>query len=119
MDDIFLFFQGHRCLVKNLSFLIFPRKQHLTFHANCLLGDNLHEMAKLFSGKNITNLLSAESARCVAKVTEVNFQSKAVQESLYSVTLDTCKNQLNLTVQMLMPDFITEFLFQKHSFIQV
>ena len=26
-------------------FLIFSRKQDLTFHANCLHGDNLHEMS--------------------------------------------------------------------------
>ena len=31
---------------------IFPRKQDLTFHANCLQGDNLHEISSLFSGKN-------------------------------------------------------------------
>ena len=28
-------------------FLIFSGKQDLTFHANCLLGDNLHEMSYL------------------------------------------------------------------------
>ena len=104
-------------LGKKFEFSYFSQKT--AFDISCKLGDNLHEMAKLFSGKNITNLLSAEYARSMAKVTEVTFQSKAVQESLYSVTLDTCKNQLNLTVQMLMPDFITEFLFQKHSFIQI
>ena len=27
-------------------FFTFPRKQDMTFHANCLPGDNLHEMSK-------------------------------------------------------------------------
>ena len=31
----------------------FPRKQDVTFHANCLNGDNLHEMSNLFLGKII------------------------------------------------------------------
>ena len=46
-----------------VCFLIFPRKQDLTFHASVSNGDNLHEMSSpVFweNKKNVTNLLSAE-----------------------------------------------------------
>ena len=33
-------------------FLFFPRKQDLTCHANCLPGDNLHEMSNPVSWEN-------------------------------------------------------------------
>ena len=33
---------------EGLIFLLFPRKQVSTFHANCLPRDNLHEMVILF-----------------------------------------------------------------------
>ena len=50
-------------------FSYFSRKQNLAFHANCLHGDNLHEMSNpVFSGNNITNLSSAELAQRVEKV---------------------------------------------------
>ena len=54
-----------------IFFLIFPRKQDLTFHANCLQGDNLHEMSDPVyakNKKNIINLSSAENAQRVVKV---------------------------------------------------
>ena len=39
-----------------MFFVIFPRKQVLTFHASCLQGDNLHEMSKpVFWGKKREN----------------------------------------------------------------
>ena len=47
-------------------FLIFPRKQVLTFHAKFSSGDSLLEMSILFSG-NI-NLLNADLAQRVVKV---------------------------------------------------
>ena len=53
-----------------IIFLFFPRKQALTFHANCLQGDNLHEMLNLvfWENKKNINLSSAESAQRVVKV---------------------------------------------------
>ena len=55
-----------------LHVLIFLRKLALTFHASCLLRDNLHEMSKpIFwetNKKNIKNLSSAEIAPRVLKI---------------------------------------------------
>ena len=57
---------GPRRLIQDYKidiFLIFLRKQVLTFHANCLHGDNLHEMSKPVSCKNSEKyfkMLSAE-----------------------------------------------------------
>ena len=40
-------------------FLIISIKQVLTFHANCLVGDNLHDMSNpIFSGENAKNIFS-------------------------------------------------------------
>ena len=59
---------------RHTIFLIFPRKQHLTFHANCLLW-TLETICKkcqmLFSWKNkknIINMSSAELAQIVVYV---------------------------------------------------
>ena len=54
-----------------IFFSFFPRNQDLTFHANCLQGDNLHEMSDpvyVKNKKNIINLSSAENAQRVVKV---------------------------------------------------
>ena len=62
-----------------IFFLIFPRKQDLTFHANCLQGDNLHEMSDpvyVKNKKNIINLSSAENAQRVVKVKLYLFASE-------------------------------------------
>ena len=48
-------------------FLFFPENRFLTFHANCPMGDNLHEMSKTcFLGK-IRKMLSAENFTLSAK----------------------------------------------------
>ena len=54
-----------------IYFHIFPRKQALTFHANCLQETICMKCQNLFSGKNkkiIINLLSVEFAQRVVKV---------------------------------------------------
>ena len=53
-----------------IFFLFFPRKQDLTVHANCLQS---HDLSNLFSGKNITDLSSAEFAKRVVKVKETRY----------------------------------------------
>ena len=57
-----------------LLFLIFPRKQDLTFHAHCLHWRQFEgNVRSCFLGKNkknINNLLSAELAQGVVKVKE-------------------------------------------------
>ena len=65
-----------RMLGKNFSrryfeifFLFFPRKQDLSFYANCIRnGDNLHNVSNPVSWKNIINLSSAELAQRVVMV---------------------------------------------------
>ena len=44
---------------KLICFFIFPRKQDLIFHANCLhyIGDNFHELAKPVFWENKKNIL--------------------------------------------------------------
>ena len=42
---------------RNTEILYFPQKKMiLTFHANCLLRDNLHEMSKSIFGKSKKNI---------------------------------------------------------------
>ena len=49
-------------------FLILPRIQDFTFLANCLLEIVYLKCHILFSGKNVTNLLSAELAKRVVRL---------------------------------------------------
>ena len=69
------FLNAVACWVKNSAdyilkyfFLIFARKQDLTFYANCLLRTICMRCQILFSGKDIINLLPAELALSVVKI---------------------------------------------------
>ena len=56
-----------------IFFPIFPRKQALTFHVNCLR-DNLHEMSKpVFWGKNKNDIINLSSAKLAHRVVKVKF----------------------------------------------
>ena len=54
-------------------FLIFPRKQDLTFHANCLLKCQI-----LFSGKNKKNIINLSSAENAQRVVKVSGKGQAI-----------------------------------------
>ena len=62
-----------------MVFLFFPKKQDLTFHANCLIGDNLHKVSNpVFLRKirkNIMNLSSVEFVQRVVKVSLHKYKS--------------------------------------------
>ena len=53
-------------------FLIFPRKQDLTFHVNVSLGDNLHEMSKPVSGNNKKNIFKCRLLKILPSMLSVN-----------------------------------------------
>ena len=57
-------------------FLIFPRKQDSTFRANCVIGDNLHDVPSCFPGKIRKILSFAELAQRVAMV---KFESRRLK----------------------------------------
>ena len=72
-------------------FLLFPRKQDLTFDANCLHWRHLAWTVKAcFLGgkkkKNITNLSSAESVQGVVKVNKPIWLPDSRRERHYNVT---------------------------------
>ena len=52
-------------------FLLFPRKQDLIFHANCLIGDNLHELLNPVFYEKIRKLFLCRLLKILPRVLSV------------------------------------------------